>query len=103
MSFSYVASSKMAIEFNPDGSIKMPKPGSKKKIVIAEKVKKHNSVAVIDDKQSNTNPVVEMKCPKCKNKKAYFWVTQTRASDESETKFYKCTNSKCSHTWRVYR
>ncbi|PJB94591.1 transcription factor S, partial [Candidatus Pacearchaeota archaeon CG_4_9_14_0_8_um_filter_35_24] len=25
----------------------------------------------------------------------------TRAADESETKFYRCT--KCDHTWREYR
>ncbi|PIO07920.1 transcription factor S, partial [Candidatus Pacearchaeota archaeon CG10_big_fil_rev_8_21_14_0_10_35_219] len=32
---------------------------------------------------------------------AYFWTMQTRAADESETKFYRCT--KCDHTWREYR
>jgi len=73
----------------------------KPKIKAAEKIHQKESVAVIKENSDNTNPIVEIKCPKCKNKKAYFWTKQTRASDESETKFYKCV--KCGHTWRVYR
>ncbi|MBI5390135.1 transcription factor S [Candidatus Woesearchaeota archaeon] len=45
-------------------------------------------------------PVVDADCTKCSNKKAYFWTIQTRASDEPETKFYRCV--KCKHTWRDY-
>ena len=33
-------------------------------------------------------------------KKSYFWMMQTRGSDEPETKFYKC--EKCKHVWRDY-
>lgn len=78
------------------------KPKKKPKIESSEKMNVKESVAVIKEGQDdNTNPVVEMICQKCKNKKAYFWVLQTRASDEAETKFYKCT--KCAHTWRVYK
>ncbi len=73
----------------------------KLKIQFSQDVKKSNTVAVIDEKKLNTYPEVEIKCPKCKNKKAYFWTMQTRASDEAETKFYKCT--ECEHTWRVYK
>lgn len=93
----------MALEFNPDGSIKIPKKGSRKKVVVSEKIKQPNKIEVINERESNTYPVVEITCAnkKCKSKKAYFWTQQTRASDESETKFYKCT--KCEHTWRVYR
>jgi DNA-directed RNA polymerase subunit M len=90
----------MPLEFNSDGSIKVPKKSSKKSVV-SEKAKKQEGIAIISDSNEETNPIVEMKCQKCGNKKAYFWTKQTRASDESETKFYKCT--KCSHTWRVYR
>ena len=73
----------------------------KPKIEASEKLEKRESIVVIKSSQDNTNPIVEITCPKCKNKKAYFWTLQTRAADESETKFYKCT--KCNHTWRVYR
>jgi len=71
------------------------------KIEISEKMEKRGSVAVINEEESNVYPEVQITCPECKNKKAYFWTIQTRASDESETKFYKCT--KCNHTWRKYR
>jgi len=72
----------------------------KPKIKTSEKIKHVESVAVVKQ-DDEVYPVVDMKCDKCKNKKAYFWTMQTRSSDEAETKFYKCV--KCRHTWRVYR
>ena len=77
------------------------RPKKKPKIKTSEKIDEKKVVAVIDQKEENINPIIDIKCGKCKNKKAYFWTLQTRASDESETKFYKCT--KCEHTWRAYR
>jgi transcription factor S len=72
----------------------------KLKIKTSEKIEEKNKVAVIK-KEMNTLPVVVEKCKKCGNDKAYFWTIQTRAGDEAETKFFKCT--KCDHTWREYR
>lgn len=77
------------------------KPKGQVKIQASEKLGKRVSVAVVKEKDVTTYPIVSMKCPKCKHNEAYFWTLQTRSSDESETKFYKCT--KCEHTWRVYR
>ena len=74
---------------------------SKVKVEIKEKMKADNQVAVVKETDGEVKPIVEMNCLKCKNDKAYFWTMQTRAADESETKFYKCT--KCKHTWRDYR
>lgn len=77
------------------------RPKGTVKIQASEDIEKTDNVAVIDEKKMTTHPKVEIKCPECKHKEAYFWTLQTRSSDESETKFYKCT--KCQHTWRVYR
>jgi len=77
------------------------KAKKKPKIEVSEKIGKKDAIAVINEEADNTYPVIDMVCPECKNKKSYFWTTQTRSSDESETKFYKCT--KCKFTWRKYR
>lgn len=57
-------------------------------------------IAVIEHDGTETLPMTEVECPKCKHDKAYFWLVQTRSSDEPETKFLRC--EKCKHTWRDY-
>ena len=66
----------------------------------SEKQEEKIEVGVVSSKETSTLPIVTEICVKCKNHKAYFWTVQTRASDESETKFFKCV--KCEHTWREY-
>ena len=57
-------------------------------------------IAVIGEEEAKirTMPTTTIECPKCTNKEAYWWMVQTRGSDESPTQFFRCT--KCSHTWR---
>lgn len=63
--------------------------------------KKEEDVEVeVVDGEVETLPVTREECPKCGNDRAYYWLVQTRAGDEAETKFLKCT--KCKHTWRDY-
>jgi DNA-directed RNA polymerase subunit M len=71
------------------------------KIESTENIQELKRVPLIKEKETNVMPTVAEVCPKCGNKEAYFWTSQTRSADESETKFFKCT--KCKHTWRVYR
>ena len=66
---------------------------------IKEVVDAKSSVAVVDEKEGNVNPITDWKCGKCGHKRAYFWIRQMRAGDEAESKFYKCV--KCGHTTRV--
>lgn len=69
-------------------------------LTIKEQGKKDEDITVIE-KEVETKPLVDAHCPKCGHKKAYFWSIQTRASDEPETRFFKC--QKCQHTWREYK
>lgn len=95
----------------------VPKKGAKKGFVcskcgyeekvirkpkIKEKLKESTKFGIFDENvmEKKTLPETKAKCPKCGNDKAFFWMAQTRAGDEPETKFLKCT--KCGHTWREY-
>jgi DNA-directed RNA polymerase subunit M len=63
-------------------------------------VKKGKDVEVIEKGELQTLPKTKAKCEKCGHDTAYFWLVQTRAGDEPETKFLRC--EKCGHTWRDY-
>ncbi|MFA4953659.1 MAG: transcription factor S [Candidatus Pacearchaeota archaeon] len=73
---------------------------NKTKIKTSEKVEEKKPIAVIKGKEDEVDPIVNEKCKNCGHNQAYFWTVQTRASDESETKFFKCT--KCGETRRDY-
>jgi|TARA_Y100000310_G_scaffold321994_1_gene380445 DNA-directed RNA polymerase subunit M len=75
--------------------------GKADNIILKEKVNLTKEQEIeLQDKKIETLPKVNEVCSKCNNKKAYYWTLQTRAADESETRFFECT--KCSHRWRVY-
>jgi len=76
------------------------KAKGKVKLEVSEKMDIKPEIGVIDNKDTDVFPVIAATCPKCDHNEAYFWTSQTRAGDEGETKFYRCT--KCKHTWRDY-
>ncbi len=97
------------------GSLLIPKKADKKqivcgcgykagdidKIVIKEAVtEQRKDVEVVDKGELQTLPKTDAECAKCGHTTAYYWLVQTRAGDEPETKFLKC--EKCGHTWRDY-
>ncbi len=100
------------------GSLLIPKKSDKRKILVCsnpncdytekinnentiqEKIEHKKEIEVIDMNFDENLPVTEIECEKCGNNKAYYWSVQTRAADEPETRFYKCT--KCGHVWREY-
>jgi len=57
-------------------------------------------VIVEEDGSIPTLPTTPIKCPKCENNLAFWWLRQLRAADESEVRFFRCC--KCNHTWRQY-
>lgn len=42
----------------------------------------------------------DVECPACGHRDAWWFLRQTRKSDEAETMFLECT--KCRHRWRRY-
>jgi DNA-directed RNA polymerase subunit M len=66
-----------------------------------EAVKQEVQEMGVVDKEIETLPIVNTKCPHCQNKEAYNWEIQTRAGDEAATQFFRCR--KCRHTWREYK
>lgn len=67
---------------------------------IKEKIDNTQEEIEVVEENMDAYPQVDATCEKCQNKKAYYWLQQTRSGDEPETKFYRCT--KCKHTWRDY-
>ena len=43
-------------------------------------------------------PTTTVQCPECDNDEAYWYLQQIRSADESETRFFVCT--ECEHRWR---
>ncbi|MCR4284427.1 MAG: transcription factor S [archaeon] len=68
------------------------------KLRISEEIKEQKEVAVVSDKQGQTDPITDFKCEKCGHGRSYFWIQQMRSGDEAESKFYKCV--KCKNTVR---
>ena len=77
------------------------KEKKREELILKEKVtlKKKDQIEIID-KKNDVLPKTEEQCPKCGYKEAFYWLVQTRAGDEAETRFFKCV--KCHHTWRQY-
>ena len=71
------------------------------KLKVSEKTEEEHGVGIVKKKDADVFPIITTVCKKCGHKEAYFWTSQTRAGDEAETRFFKCT--KCEHTWREYR
>ena len=76
------------------------KDGDAAKAEITEHMQRGSTEVDVVEKEEVPYPKVEAECGKCGHKEAYFWMVQTRAGDEPETKFMRCT--KCNHTWRDY-
>lgn len=69
------------------------------KMLIKEKIER-KKVKKYAKEIPDTMPKTNVECSKCGNKEAYWWTEQTRAADEPETQFFRCT--KCRYTWREY-
>lgn len=93
-----------ALMLPKDGKFTCPKCGDstqkkqKKRIVTSEYEEKET--VVLEGGTESVHPKTKALCPKCGHNEAYFYMMQTRRSDEPPTRIYTCT--KCSHRWREY-
>mgnify|MGYP006281665685 FL=1 len=55
-------------------------------------------VVDLSEAEDSGRPTTTAQCPECDNDKAYWYMQQIRAADESETRFFVCT--ECEHKWR---
>jgi len=55
-------------------------------------------IADVSDAEDKGLPSTDAQCPTCDNDEAYWYMQQIRAADESETRFFVCT--ECEHKWR---
>jgi DNA-directed RNA polymerase subunit M len=88
------------------GQLKCRKCGYIRKITDKDQLQKTRKrsekeiVIVEEEGQIHTLPTIAIKCSKCENNLAFWWLRQLRAADESEVRFFRCT--VCGHTWRQY-
>ncbi len=52
----------------------------------------------MSEAEDQARPTTRAQCPNCDNDQAYYYMQQIRAADESETRFFVCTD--CDHKWR---
>lgn len=88
------------------GQLKCKKCGYVAKSVESRTVtipREEREMLVLDEaarRRLEVMPTMEVDCPQCGNRTAYYRTQQTRKSDEPETTFLRCT--KCDHRWRKY-
>jgi DNA-directed RNA polymerase subunit M len=75
---------------------KQPKdPGASYVVTEGQEESEIVDVSGAEDKGLPTTTVV---CPNCENDEAHWYMQQIRSADESETRFFICT--ECEHRWR---
>ncbi len=72
---------------------------AKEDVKLKTSSEKKETIVIEDNKP--TLPETDNTCAKCGNTRAYYWLIQTRSSDEPPTQFFRCT--KCRHVWREYK
>jgi len=72
--------------------------GSEDEMVTTAGQEESEVVDVSDTDANEGRPTTSAQCPQCDNDRAYWYMQQIRAADESETRFLVCT--ECEHKWR---
>ena len=74
---------------------------SDKKVDAKITTKQEKKETLVFENNEPDLPKTEKVCEKCGHREAYYWLIQTRSSDEPPTQFFRCT--KCRYVWREYK
>ena len=77
-----------------------PKKGNNQELKFTEKRVAKEIITVSEEDTKGLLPTTTVICDACGNNTAYWWLRQLRSADESEVRFFRCT--ECKKTWREY-
>ena len=75
-----------------------PRDASEEEGMVTTTGQEETEVVDMSEAETQARPTTTAKCPECGNDEAYWYMQQIRAADESETRFFVCT--ECEHRWR---
>ncbi len=71
---------------------------SEKERAVTTQDQQDTDIVDMSEAKEQARPTTRAQCPNCDNDQAYYYMQQIRAADESETRFFVCT--ECDHKWR---
>lgn len=80
------------------GSCGHEQGGEDDETYVLTETREESEVIEVDSAADAGLPTTEARCTECGNDEAYWYMQQIRAADESETRFFICTD--CDHRWR---
>ncbi|EMA50369.1 transcription factor S [Halococcus thailandensis] len=75
-----------------------PRDDAKEAAMTTTQGQEESEIIDVSDAENRGLPTTEVHCPECGNDEAYWYMQQIRSADESETRFFVCT--ECEHRWR---
>ncbi|WP_267642588.1 transcription factor S [Haloarchaeobius amylolyticus] len=66
--------------------------------MVTTESQEESEIVDVSDAEDKGLAKTQAHCPKCDNDQAYWYMQQIRSADESETRFFICT--ECEHKWR---
>ncbi|MFW6153440.1 MAG: transcription factor S [Halobacteriota archaeon] len=72
--------------------------GASDEAYVITEAREETELIEVDAAADRGLPTTEARCRECDNDRAYWYLQQLRSADESETRFFICT--ECGHRWR---
>jgi DNA-directed RNA polymerase subunit M len=82
----------------PNGHEKLRDSAREAQMVSTQSQEETEVIDTSDVSTEDMGPTTNARCPECGNDRAFWEMKQIRSADESETRFFTCT--ECGHKWR---